>query len=153
MSFSSPLKFSQEDKKKYHNFLMSLKDILPCRACRDNYAKNLSAINYSEDDLEGRRSFSLFIYRLHNCVNNMLGKPCSMTYEQVRDRYELFRARCVEGVPNVPKHSKLKKKESGCMIPMTGIKSRVVINIVPFKKKVSTFNVDKDCIPKLKKYL
>lgn len=148
VSFSiDPIETSEETREQLHAFLMSLKYILPCKACRDNYAKNLEMVDYNRDCLLNRKTFSMFVYRLHNCVNKMLGKDCHMTYNQVRDRYEIFRARCVNETPIIPKYSST-AKEQGCEIPMTGIKSKSVISVVPITTPGEPFNIDPKCIPK-----
>ena len=73
----------------------------------------------------------------------MLGKKSGLTYEDVKLRYEMFRARCLTKKPAAPKKT---KKESGCVKPLYGTKSKCVINIVPKSKKCNTFNIDKQCI-------
>ncbi len=148
LSFNYPTNPTEHDKDNYHGFLVSLKHILPCKACRDNYAKNLETVGYTRDCLENRKTFSMFIYRLHNCVNKMLGKDCTLTYNQVRDRFEIFRARCVNETPVVPKHIASTPKEKGCESPLTGIKSKTVINIVPLETRCDSFKIDPRCIPK-----
>lgn len=152
ISFNAdPISINSEDREKYNEFLLSLRHVLPCKSCRENYAKNLEELGYNKDIvLENRRSFSMFIYRLHNQVNKMLGKPCTLTYDQVRDRYEMFRARCYNETPIIPKYSidGLEQKETGCETPMTGIKSKSIIAIVPITTKCDAFKVDPKCIPK-----
>jgi hypothetical protein len=138
---------SEQDKDHYHDFLMSLKYVLPCKACRDNYAKNLEDLGYSRACLESRKTFSMFIYRLHNQVNKMLGKECPLTFNQVRDRYEMFRARCINETPIIPRGT-TERKEHGCETPLTGIKSKSVISIVPIDTKSDVFKIDPKCIPK-----
>ena len=62
----------------------------------------------------------------------MLGKKSNLTYNDVRNRYEMFRARCIdEGKPK--KKKKTQKREKGCTTPYYGKKSQCVINI----KKIS----------------
>ncbi len=145
MSFNYPTIPTDDDKKNYHIFLMSLKKVLPCKACRDNYTKNLKFVEYGPDCLENRKTFSMFVYRLHNCVNKMLGKQCKLTYNQVRDRYEMFRARCVNETPLIPKH------EQGCETPLIGIKPKTIISIVPAKTNGDSFKIDSRCLIKRKK--
>ncbi len=145
-----PIEMSKEDRDQYDTFLQSLKYVLPCRACRENYKKNLEDLNYDKNTvLINRKTFSMFIYRLHNRVNKMLNKPCTLTYNQVRDRYEMFRARCYNETPIIPKYVHEKEtKETGCDLPMVGIKSKSVISIVPIETKCDAFKVDPRCIPK-----
>ena len=44
--------------------------------------------------MKNRESFSRFIYNLHESVNIMLNKKSNLSYEEVRDFYEHFRADC-----------------------------------------------------------
>lgn len=153
ISYNFPPNPNEQDKDHYHEFLLSLQHVLPCRSCRENFKKNLEDLEYNKDTvLKNRKSFSMFIYRLHNRVNKMLGKPCTLTYDQVRDRYEMFRARCYNDVPVIPKYSSnsinSERKENGCETPITGIKSKSVISIVPMDTKCDAFKVDPKCIPK-----
>ncbi len=92
--------------------------------------------------MKNRETFSRFIYDLHNHVNKMLGKPKYKTYEEVRDQYEMFRARCVNNVPVELKH------KPGCILPNNGIKSRCILNIVPAEIGGDSLVIDKRCSPK-----
>ena len=76
------------------NFIKSLKDILPCKYCRINLKKNLKDTNFSMKKMKNRKTFSKFMFDLHNHINTMLDKKNTTTYEQVRNRYENFRSRC-----------------------------------------------------------
>lgn len=147
ISFNYPNEPTEQDKDNYNNFILSLQYVLPCKACRENLKKNLELVGYGRECLENRKAFSMFIYRLHNCVNKMLGKECPITYEEVRDRYEAFRARCVDGVPTILKNTNIEK---GCLDPLIGIKSKTVIQVVPLEAKKEAFKVDPRCIPKKK---
>jgi len=44
--------------------------------------------------MKSRETFSKYVYRLHEVVNTMLHKTSGLTYDDVRERYEHFRARC-----------------------------------------------------------
>ena len=57
----------------------------------------------------------------------MLGKKSNLTFEEVRQRYEHFRARCTKKI--------VIKKENGCTESLYGEKSKCVIKIVPNKTK------------------
>lgn len=145
MSFNYPVNPTETDKDNYHNYLMSLKHVLPCKSCRDNYNKNLTQSGYNRSKLKDRETFSRYIYDLHNTVNLMLGKPKYKTYNEVRDRYEMFRAKCVNDTPIGSKY------ETGCTKPVNNIKSQCIIHIIPMVKNRETFIVDKKCIPIYKK--
>jgi hypothetical protein len=79
----------------------------------------------------------------------MLGKNSNLSYCDVRERYEHFRARCTHEKPKIftfkPTSTK-KKKEKGCTEPLYGKKSKCVINIVPQEDKIATFQMDEKCI-------
>lgn len=147
ISFNYPVNPTELDKDNYNNYLMSLKYVLPCKACRLNLSDNLITANYNRDKLKNRESFSKFIYNLHNIVNKSLNKKNYATYEEVRDIYELFRAKCIDGVPLIPIHKNI-KLESGCVVPLNNVKTQCIIHIVPQDKKIkNTFIIDKKCIP------
>jgi hypothetical protein len=70
----------------------------------------------------------------------MLGKENFSTYDDVRDKYELFRARCVN---NTPIDTRI---ETGCTIPVNNTKIQSIIHIVPLKKNREAFIIDKLCL-------
>ena len=147
MSFNYPVKPTSREKSKYFNFIHSLKWVLPCKYCRENLPKNLKAIKFTIKDMECRESFSMAMYKLHEEVNRMLGKKSNLTFSEVRDRYETFRARCLDDKGSKVKFhdKKTKKKEKGCVKPLHGVKSKCVIKIVPKDKKCNTFQMDPKC--------
>lgn len=144
ISFNYKVNPTKKEKKQYKTFFESLQHVLPCRACRENLKKNLGVTGYGDHIYENRESFSRYIFDLHQTVNKMLGKTNDLTYEKVRDTYENFRARC--GL----KGSEIAKCpiENGCTVPITGVKSKCIIRIVPFVVDSKTFDVDKKCICK-----
>ena len=147
MSFNYPVRPTSREKSKYFNFVHSLKWVLPCKYCRENLPKNLKTINFSIKDMECRESFSMAMYKLHEEVNRMLGKKSNLTFTEVRDRYETFRARCLDDKGSKVKFhdKKTKKREKGCVKPLHGVKSKCVIKIVPKDKKCNTFQMDPKC--------
>ena len=147
ISFNYPVKPSTEDKQQYFNFFLKLSDILPCKYCRDNYKKNIKSVKLNMNTMKNRDTVSKWLYELHEHMNTMLGKKSNLTYAKVRDRYEMFRARCLSKPKKVKKSHKI-KKENGCIEPMYGVKSKCIINIVPKHTKCKTFNIDKKCILK-----
>ena len=146
MSFNYPVKPSKEQKQYYKDFFMNLQKVLPCRYCRENYKKNLKAVPLTKTVLKNRENFSRWVYDLHNHINGMLGKKSKLSYEDVRDRYEHFRARCL--VRKEVPAAKCSIKEKGCTEPLYGVKSKCVVNIVP-KTSRKSFKMDPRC--KLKK--
>jgi hypothetical protein len=143
------------------NFILSLKYVLPCGKCRENLKKNLKKLPLKMGDMKSRETFSRYIYNLHELINEMLNKKSNLSYDDVRERYENFRARCNTPTKNKTKHNKKKhnkkkhnktKKrnshEKGCVEPLVGEKSKCIIKIVPQKIKGETFEMDKRCIKK-----
>ncbi len=157
MSFNYPVKPTKKEKKHYRQFVMNLRNVLPCKYCRMNLRKNLKDLPLRTKDLNNRHTFSLWMYKLHEHINKMLGKKSGLTFEKVRERYEHFRSRCtidIDKKTNMIKiksmrakktRKKKKKKEKGCVEPLYGKKSKCVIKIVPKDKKVPTFQMDDKC--------
>ena len=151
MSFNYPVKPTSQNKKYYKDFIINLQYTLPCRHCRDNLKKNFKAHPLRRCDMKNRNTFSRYVYDLHETVNKMLGKKSGLSYCDVRERYEHFRARCTEENPKIFKFKKNKtrKKEKGCTEPLYGKKSKCVIKIVPQDEKCETMQINKKCIKKL----
>ena len=155
--FNYPTNPTDNDKKNYRDFMLSLVNILPCKYCRMNLRKNLKDLPLRTKDLNNRHTFSLWMYKLHEHINKMLGKKSGLTFEKVRERYEHFRSRCtidIDKKTNMIKiksmrakktRKKKKKKEKGCVEPLYGKKSKCVIKIVPKDKNVPTFQMDDKC--------
>ena len=151
MSFNYPNNPTQNQKKYYKNFIYSLKHILPCGSCRKNFKKNLKTLPLKQKNLKNRYTFSLWVYKLHELINKMLEKKSNLSYEEVRERYEHFRARCTKKTKKKKIKSKRickTKKEKGCIEPYYGIKSKCILNIVPQNKNIETLKINKKCIKK-----
>lgn len=152
MSFNYPTHPSTEQKKWYRDHLLNLVHVLPCGKCRKNLEANFKKLPLRESHMESRATFSRYVYDLHEVVNQMLHKQSGLTYTQVRDRYERFRARCTltpapsGPSPLVPTAAQEKgKPESGCTVPLAGKKQKCVLSIVPKTKKCAAFNIDRAC--------
>ena len=146
MSFNYPVKPTQNDKKHYRNFMLNLVHVLPCKYCRDNLKNNFKLFPLTMECMKNRNSFSRYVYRLHERINKNLGKDSGLTYCDVRERYEHFRARCTEEQPNIFKFNKTRKrKEKGCTEPLYGKKAKCIIKIVPNDENCKTFQMDEKC--------
>ena len=154
MSFNYPVKPSKEEKKHYRDYVFSLQYILPCHFCRVNLTKNFKLFPITDAVMKSRDSFSRYIYELHELINKMLGKKSGLTYCDVRERYEHFRARCSDENPKPFDFEKIKKaksktlkkkKEKGCTEPLYGKYAKCVIKIVPQEEKCETMQIDKKC--------
>ena len=156
MSFNYPVEPTPDQKRHYMDFILNLRNILPCKYCRMNLTNNLATRPLKMCHMESRDTFSRFIYDLHETVNKLLGKNSGLSYCDVRERYEHFRSRCTQDAPKVfnfrefyrGKMGKKGEHEKGCTEPLYGKKAKCVISIVPQEVKVPTFSVDDQCIKK-----
>jgi hypothetical protein len=156
MSFNYPVNPSCDDKRNYRDFVLGLQYVLPCGKCRKNLVKNFKRLPLKWKDMESRAKFSLYVYRLHELINKMLKKKSGLSYCDVKERYEHFRARCLappsdtvpsETVKPVESKETIKKgPEQGCTEPLYGAKSKCVLQIVPHDTKCKTLKIDKKCI-------
>ena len=149
ISFNYPTSPSHKDKINYRNFILNLKNVLPCKLCRENLSNNLKEYPLTIKEMKNRETFSKYIYNLHEIINTMLCKKSNLTYEQVRERYEHFRAKGCStnkhdlNETNHNNHNNTKKKkEKGCIKPMHGKKSKCVITIVPQETKCKSFQIN-----------
>jgi hypothetical protein len=138
MSFNYPVEPTKEQKQYYKQFILNLENVLPCKYCRMNLEKNFKKLPLTDAAMESRDTFSRYIYKLHEVVNTMLGKKSGLSYCDVRERYEHFRARCtVDQPPNI---------EKGCTVPLKGKKSKGVIHIIPQDVPCETIQIDQQCL-------
>jgi hypothetical protein len=147
ISFNYPTHPSSEDKRHYMNFIKSLRHVLPCKYCRTNLTKNLKTTPITMSSMENRETFSRYVYQLHETINKMLNKQSGLTYDDVRERYEHFRARCLDppGTPSVKPVT-----EKGCTDPLVGTKSKCVLSIIPLSDPTPPFTINPKCIPKVR---
>ena len=101
--------------------------------------KNIIDVPFNMDVMESRYTFSKYVYDLHEHINKMLNKKSGLTYEMVRDRYEMFRARCSD---------KSSLEENGCIQPLAGIKTKCILRVVPKDTNVVSLDIDSKCFPK-----
>ena len=151
ISFNYPTHPTDENKKNYREMMLNLVNVLPCKYCRDNLKKNYKVFPLTMNCMKNRETFSKYVYKLHERINKNLGKDSGLTYCDVRERYEHFRARCTEEKPKVfkfeNKHNKTRKnkKEKGCTEPLYGKKAKCILKIVPREEKCKTFQIDEKC--------
>jgi len=130
ISFNYPVHPTDQDKRRYRSFVQSLRNVLPCGKCRKNLVKNFKKLPLEEKHMASRATFSRYMYDLHEVVNTMLGKTSGLTYDEVRDTYEHFRARCASSSAATTKKGGA-NQEIGCVIPYHGRKQRCVLEIKP----------------------
>ena len=141
MSFNYPVEPCQEDKENYRDFMLSLKNVLPCGKCRKNLKGNYKKLPITMEKLKNRDTFSRYVYDLHELINNMLNKKSGLSYEEIRERYEHFRSRCNKKI--------LKNTEKGCITPVYGEKSKCILKIVPATENCESLEIDERCHKKI----
>jgi len=147
MSFNYPAKPTNEDKHHYRDFMINLKYVLPCGKCRANLRKNFKRLPLTMKHMQSRETFSMYVYDLHELVNKMLDKSSGLSYADVRERYEHFRARCAQPI-KAKTCKRGKKLENGCTEPLYGEKAKCILKIVPHDEKCETLQIDSKCIKK-----
>lgn len=168
MSFNYPVSPSGDDRKRYSDFIYSLRSVLPCGKCRKNLTRTLGQFPLKAEHMKSRAAFSKYVYDLHEKVNTMLNKVSGLSYSDVRERYEHFRARCAKANANATMTRRIKAtakatdkatdkatakaeakaeaKDKGCTEPLYGEKSKCVLKIVPQTTKCDTLQIDQKCV-------
>jgi hypothetical protein len=150
ISFNYPVDPTKNDKRNYRDYILNLKYVLPCGKCRANLKNNFKKLPLKMKHMENRETLSKYVYELHELINTMLGKKSGLSYDDVRERYEDFRARCTISLKEVKHKSKTyKKKENGCTEPLYGEKSKCILRIIPNDNKQETFQIHEKCIRKV----
>jgi len=147
MSFNYPVNPSKYERQHYRDFILALKWTLPCGKCRTNLVNNLKSLPIEIKHMKSRDTFSRYVYDLHEVVNAMLKKKSGLSYEDIRERYEHFRARCTESAKEHDKRIK-KEIETGCVEPLYGKKSKCILKIIPDEEKCESIQIDNKCIKK-----
>lgn len=106
ITFGYPTSPTDEQRKHYFEHFKTYEYILPCKYCRDSFSKFIREPDtlLSIDVFENRQTLTKWLYDIHNKVNNKLGVNYCFTYNDLVEKYESFRAKCV---PN----------EKGCTSP------------------------------------
>ena len=150
ISFNYPVNPTKNDKRNYRDYILNIKYVLPCGKCRTNLNSNFNKLPLKMKHMENRETFSKYVYELHELINTMLGKQSGLSYDDVRERYEDFRARCTMSLMEVkPRPKTYKKKENGCTEPLYGEKSKCIIKIIPNDNKEETFQIHEKCVRKV----
>ena len=74
ITFNYPNKPSPVQEKSAINFFNSLRYLLPCSICKDNYENHLIK-NPIKDNVKSKKDLIKWLIDIHNHVNLTLGKP------------------------------------------------------------------------------
>ena len=134
MSFNYPSKPTHLDKKHYCDFILNLQNVLPCGKCRDNLKNNFKKLPFLKKHMKNRETFSKYVYDLHETINTMLNKTSGLSYQDVRERYEHFRSRCVKTLKKKDSKNKLRRSDKTLWDAYT--KDIIALNKVNPKKTI-----------------
>lgn len=93
VSFTYPNNPTDQDKKNYYDFFISISNILPCSICSNSYKKYIFENDTKLIDfLDSRKNLSYWLYLIHNKVNRKLNVNPKLipTYEQVVLKYSNY---------------------------------------------------------------
>lgn len=86
ISFTYPEEPSPHDKRVYHDYYASLKEVLPCDACKRHY--NTYFLQHPiGPHLDRRKDLIAWVVNIHNFVNKQLGKR-ELTVDEVMIIYK-----------------------------------------------------------------
>jgi len=95
IAFSFPNNPTLKQKTTYKQFFTSIKYILPCIYCRNSFRDYLEELPLSEKFLKNSKTLSLWLYKIHNKVNDKLRKQGlnekpDPTFNEVYDFYSNY---------------------------------------------------------------
>lgn len=107
ITFGYPDHPTQEDKENYYNFFKYLGPVLPCEYCRKSYSYFIESepTKLTMDILNDRNNLTKWLYQLHERVNNKLDVVYDVSYDDVVEKYESFKAICTP-------------TSKGCLMPL-----------------------------------
>jgi len=129
------LNYKPESKKGYMKFFESLQHVLPCRACRINYAKTIKThptLKLKKEIFESRENLSFWLFKLHNYVTlcnkgeKSKYKNTKKDFQKVVTFYSKFRATCI--LPTKNKHGNCNNPVKG------GVKIRTKLKFITLKR-------------------
>lgn len=127
ISFGYPINPTDENKYDYLMYFTFLSKVLPCKYCRESYSHYIitepTILNSAV--LENRGTLTRWLYNMHQRINDKLGIDYGMSYEDIVNRFESYRAKCTAGLP-------------GCVIPLN--------------EKAEAFKVSKIFVPPIITY-
>ena len=86
ITFSYPLRPTENDKSNYKIFFENFKNVIPCSVCKKNYIRHLKE-HPIDNYLSCRKNIIYWLIDLHNLVNVETGKKI-IEYNVVIKKYE-----------------------------------------------------------------
>ena len=92
VAYAYPTDPTNEDKKHYKEFFITLQYVLPCVGCKKSYGEFIAdELILGDENLKDRSSLTLWVFNLHQRVNKKLGKTYNITYEEICHKYDGYR--------------------------------------------------------------
>ena len=88
ITFNYPMNPSQSDIDNYYTFFDSLKNVLPCDLCNENYKNHLHKYSLL-NALKSRTLLIKWLIDVHNATNKQLGKNV-LSYDKAMKKIEKF---------------------------------------------------------------
>ena len=114
VTFGYPISPTDDQKQEYKNYFISLGNVLPCKYCRESYHKFITTgeTALTDEVMQSRETLTKWFHNIHETVNKKLEMQYAVSYEDVVDKYESFRAKCGKNI------SVEKEKPKGCVTPL-----------------------------------
>jgi hypothetical protein len=109
ITFGYPIQPTEQHIYNYREFFRFLGNVLPCSHCRKSYNQYIYDNNTNIDDpihFQNRQNLCYWLYLIHNKVNNKLMIDYKLSFYDVINNYESYRAKC---------------SSNGCDIPLTSL--------------------------------
>tara|TARA_B100000123_G_scaffold243974_1_gene199069 strand:+ start:966 stop:1436 length:471 start_codon:yes stop_codon:yes gene_type:complete len=108
VTLAYPEKPTYVEKSHYQNFFLSLQNVLPCKVCQQHYNNHLKEFPIGSF-LEDKESLVIWCFKLHNKVNESLGKKL-FTFKEFKDKYrKIYAPTILQKVTNTECIKKYKK--------------------------------------------
>ena len=86
VTYNYPENPTEDDKRNFYNFFMSLQHVLPCDKCKGHYKQNIQKYDL-KNSLGSRQELVKWLIDLHNDINKDNGKPV-WSYSDVFNKYQ-----------------------------------------------------------------
>jgi hypothetical protein len=139
VSFGYPLEPTEQNKIDYKEFFISIKNVLPCRYCRESYDEYIlkeKDTKLNSSHLSSRDELTKWVYLLHNRVNLKLGMTYDVSYKDVYEKYESYRAICMPKAKScsMPLHLKANSFRMGELKHAPVIESKILLEFTEYAK-------------------
>lgn len=74
------------EKQNFKNFFLSIKHVIPCETCRDNFARHFDSNPLTDSVLSSRYNLINWLLNIHNIVNRETNQK-EITYQEFLEEY------------------------------------------------------------------